>query len=190
MGAKLKENLASTLTHEVGHALTYCLVDSIYEDKINSPKIEEYRILRGLDPAVYGYGSNWDEHIFEVLTEDIRDLFGSLGAHSAPFTPYKAGKLDPPDERIRKWILSLLPPLATQPPIEVEVVGQGVVPVQPEPVCEPIYTFRIIAMKDLDGLFKVQVGAYNTALKAAIVARRLESPLLKAGHLVERKGGF
>lgn len=183
IGAKLKENLASTLTHEVGHALTYCLVDSIYEDHINSPKLEEYRLLRALDPYKYGYGENWDERIFEVFAEDYRWLFGSPDAHAAPFTPYKDGEPAPPSENIRRWMLALIESLPSSPPIEIEIVGEN--SATPEPGPQPLH-FDIYVGRS-EGGWKTQTfwGSREGAIRNAT---RLAETVIKGGATVRRIG--
>lgn len=99
------------ITHELGHVLTYLLLDRNYEDHIHTPKFLEYINLRNLDPVVYGFQSDWENRVWEIFAEDFRYLFGSVKAKSEVFTPFDGKSLPdppPPGEEIRKWMLSLV----------------------------------------------------------------------------------
>lgn len=67
------------IAHELGHALCYRLVDQSYTDKVDTPKVAEYKRLRGIvepdDPA-----APWARRPWEIFAEDFKNEVVGLPA--------------------------------------------------------------------------------------------------------------
>ncbi len=69
-GPLLPSSTAYTVTHEMGHVLTWAYLDQL------PSRWQTYRDLRGLASSSAGYGSSHADQIREILAEDTRYLFG------------------------------------------------------------------------------------------------------------------
>lgn len=120
VGAWVDSPLVCTLTHEIGHALTYLFIDPVYEDKNYTQLMSEYMNVRGLDPAKFGYGRIWEDRVWEVFAEDFRWLFGCDHAKTERFLPYEDGDPQPPNDRTKEWMLWLVKGVGSQVQIQFE----------------------------------------------------------------------
>jgi hypothetical protein len=119
---------AMTITHELGHVVMLKLTDSQSFSGKETPKLAEYRRIRGLGPEI-GYGWYWEDQLYEVFAEDFRWLFGSPIARLERFrTMDEAQDPKPPSEEVRQWFLNLIPPNIKEFHIEV-ITGEEETPV-------------------------------------------------------------
>ncbi len=111
---------AMTIVHELGHVVMLKLTDSPTFSGKETPKLAEYRRVRGLGKDI-GYGWYWEDQLYEVFAEDFRWLFGSQMARLERFrTMDEAQDPKPPGEEVRRWFLSLLP--NPVPEFHIEIV--------------------------------------------------------------------
>ena len=77
--------LDQLIAHELGHALCYRLVDQSYTDYLDTPRMAEYKGLRGLgreDP-----GLPWARRPWEIFAEDFKNEVVGLPAGDIPRAP-------------------------------------------------------------------------------------------------------
>jgi hypothetical protein len=124
IGAKRNANLVMTITHEIGHSLTYLFVDPVYADKIHSPAMLQYLALRGLDPQEFGYGGNWNKRGWEEFAQTFAGFFGDEPTRREVALWYQREGIPAPSNEVEVWMRNLISHLDLSEPLEVYVIGE------------------------------------------------------------------
>jgi len=101
------DSIGDLIIHEIGHALCYRYVDGDFLNYKYTDKFKEYLELRNVPADFRDDHIVWEKRPSELWAEDFRYLFGIGYARNEPFLHYNY--VDPPDERVRDFMLSVVP---------------------------------------------------------------------------------